>query len=94
VRLFRNDKQPFLGKTNAAAALVASPAVWTWEPAASDVSASDDLGYTYGTYKITANEPGKIIESGNYFRIWKRENRAWKVLFDVTNPIPPEENKN
>ena len=35
---------------------------------------SDDLGYTYGTYQISGDElAAKIIESGNYFRIWKKE---------------------
>ena len=47
--------------------------------AAGDVSVSDDLGYT---------------ESGNYFRIWKKEKGAWKVLFDLTNPVPLETDKN
>ena len=95
VRVYRDGKFPLVGKELSPAVLPASSSVWTWEPAAGDVSVSDDLGYTYGTYKITGNEPTlKIIETGNYVRIWKRESGAWKVLFDLTNPIAPEANKN
>jgi ketosteroid isomerase-like protein len=93
VRVYREGKFPLVGKDLAPAVLPAS--VWTWEPAAGDVSLSDDLGYTYGTYQISGDELGaKVVESGNYFRIWKKEKGDWKVLFDLTNPVPPETNKN
>jgi ketosteroid isomerase-like protein len=89
VRLYRDGKFPLLGQDLAPAVLPSSPDVWTWEPAFADVSISNDLGYTYGTYKIEAGGPmPKTIETGNYFRIWKKEGGAWKVLFDLTNPIP------
>jgi len=95
VRVYRDGKFPLVGQDPALAVLPASSSVWTWEPVAGDVSASDDLGYTYGTYQISGDELGaKIIESGNYFRIWKKEKSAWKVLFDLTNPVPIEPNKN
>src|SRR5258705_3067882 len=95
VRVYRDGKFPSVGQDLAAAVLPASSSVWTWEPAAGDVSVSDDLGYTYGTSQISGDELGaKIIESGNYFRIWKKEKGAWKVLFDLTNPVPIETNKN
>jgi len=91
VRIYREGKFPLIGKDLAPAVLPDSSSVWTWDPAAGDVSASDDLGYTYGTYQISGDELGaKIIESGNYFRIWKKDKGAWKVLFDLTNPVPPE----
>jgi ketosteroid isomerase-like protein len=95
VRVYRDGRSPIVGQDLALAVLPASSSVWTWEPVAGDVSVSDDLGYTYGTYQISGDELGaKIIESGNYFRIWKKEKGAWKVLFDLTNPVPIETNKN
>jgi len=94
VRLYRDEKFPLVGREAAIALLPDGANVWTWEPAAGDVSIADDLGYTYGTYKLTSGGVApKIIESGNYFRIWKKENGVWKVLFDLTNPIPPAANK-
>jgi ketosteroid isomerase-like protein len=95
VRVYRDGKFPLVGQDLAPAVLPASSSVWTWEPAAGDVSVSDDLGYTYGSYQISGDELGaKVIESGNYFRIWKKEKGAWKVLFDLTNPVPLETDKN
>ena len=95
VRVYRDEKVPFVGKGPASAVLPGSSTTWTWEPAAGDVSISDDVGYTYGTYKIASNEPApKVVETGNYLRIWKKDGGAWKVLFDLTNPIPPAANKN
>jgi ketosteroid isomerase-like protein len=90
VHVYRDEKFPFVGQKMALAALPASPNGWTWEPASGDVSISNDLGYTYGTYKIESKEsPRKIIETGNYFRIWRKQGGVWKVLFDLTNPIAP-----
>jgi hypothetical protein len=87
VRVYRDGKAPFVGREGASAALPASPAVWTWAPASGE--ASSDLGYTYGSYNVTDKGPaGKVIEAGNYFRIWKLEDKGWQVLFDLTNPIP------
>lgn len=95
VRIYREGKFPLVGQDLAPAVLPASSNEWTWEPAAGDVSVSDDLGYTYGSYQISSIGPAaKIIESGNYFRIWKKENGVWKILFDLTNPVPPETSKN
>lgn len=91
VRLYREEKFPLVGQDLAPAVLPASPNVWTWEPAFADVSVSNEIGYTYGTYTIESNEsPPKTVEKGNYLRIWKKDGGAWKVLFDLTNPIPPE----
>lgn len=96
VRMFRNDKLPILGKANAVVALLASPTAWTWEPAFADVSRSGDLGYSYGTYKLTKNDAmlkTAQVETGNYFRIWKRQRNAWKVVADLLDPVP-EDKKN
>ena len=96
VRLFRNGKQPIVGKADAVAALPASPTVWTWEPVFADVSHSGDLGYSYGTYKLTINDgtlKTNAVETGNYYRIWEKQLNAWKVVADLLDPVP-EDKKN
>jgi ketosteroid isomerase-like protein len=96
VRMFRNDKQPIVGKADAVAALPASPTVWTWEPVFAAVSHSGDLGYSYGTYKLTSNDATlktNTVETGNYYRIWKKQLNAWKVVADLLNPVT-EDKKN
>lgn len=92
VRVFREGQFPFVGQKASAAALPASPSAWTWDPDFGDVSISDDLGFTYGTYRI-ANQESKIIEAGNYFRIWQKQGDRWLVVADLANPVT-EEKKN
>lgn len=94
VRVFRNDKFPLVGKTAASTALPDGSSVWTWQPALVDVSRSGDLGYTYGTYRITSKDSSqKTLESGNYYRVWKKQAGNWKIVADLTNPVP-EDKKN
>ncbi len=91
IRMFREGKQPIVGKANAVAALGESPDVLTWEPAFADVSWSGDLGYTYGTYRILKKDAAPaVLESGNYFRIWKRGHNKWQVVADLLNPVKDE----
>lgn len=95
VRMFRNDKLPFLGKTTAAAALPPSSTVWTWQPDFGDVSQAGDLGYSYGTYWLRSNDATpKTLETGNYYRIWKKQGNKWKVVADLIDPVAPEPKKN
>lgn len=65
----------------------------TWAPIKAEMSASGDLGYTYGNYVFTSkNKEGKIVTSyGKYTSIWKKQkNGEWKVVVDMgnTNPEP------
>lgn len=89
VRVFRDDKFPLVGMTTASAALPDGSTVWTWQPTLVNVSRSGDLGYTYGTYRITSKDSSeKILESGNYYRVWKKQAGKWKLVADLTNPVP------
>jgi len=95
VRLFRNDHFPFVGKTAAADALAPTTAEWTWTPSFAGVSASGDLGYSYGIYELREKSgAGSVCERGNYARVWKKVDGAWKLVVDVANPLPPETKKN
>lgn len=88
VRVFRENKAPFVGKTLAVSALPDKSTVWIWQPAFADVAQSGDLGYSYGTYWLRSNDAThKTLESGNYYRIWKRQGNTWKVVADLLNPV-------
>jgi ketosteroid isomerase-like protein len=93
VRLFRNDRFPFVGRMAAADALSPLVSAWTWTPSFADVSISGDLGYSYGVYELR-ERTGTVSEKGNYARVWKKVNGAWKLVVDVANPLPPEAKKN
>lgn len=63
----------------------------TWTPVKAEMSASGDLGYTYGNYIYTTkNKEGKlVINYGKYTSIWKKQKDGqWKVVVDVGNSSP------
>ena len=90
VRVLRNQKQPFIGRKAAVAAWKPLSIEWTWTTQFADVSASGDLGYSYGLYEMRDKPTNSVTETGNYMRVWKRVNGAWKLILDLTDPHPPE----
>ena len=60
----------------------------TWTPVGADISASGDLGYTYGTFEFhSKDKDGKpTVEHGKYTSIWKKQkDGSWKVVLDMGN---------
>lgn len=56
-----------------------------WKPDYVDVSASGDLGYTYGKYTYTTTDSiGNVIESeGIFHTVWKRQaDGSWRFVWD------------
>lgn len=61
----------------------------TWEPLYADVSASGEMGYTYGLYTgIYKDEKGvEQTTRGTYVSIWKKDKDGnWKFVLDTGNP--------
>lgn len=61
----------------------------TWVPSYGDVSASGELGYTYGIYTlIFKDETGtEQTRKGTYVSIWKKNTEGkWKFTLDTGNP--------
>ena len=59
-----------------------------WTPLGGGVSASGDLGYTYGTYEFRSrDEDGKLGSTyGKYATIWRKQSDgSWKVVLDMGN---------
>jgi ketosteroid isomerase-like protein len=91
VRLFRNDKMPFVGRKAAVTAMTPLSREWTWTPTFADVSISGDLGYSYGVYELREKAGNRsLVETGNYLRVWRKTNGAWAVVIDVADPLPLE----
>src|SRR5579863_9881524 len=60
----------------------------TWTPVGADISASGDLGYTYGTFEFRSKDKdGKpVVDQGKYTSIWKKQkDGGWKVVLDMGN---------
>src|SRR5271169_4122259 len=63
----------------------------SWTPVGADISASGDLGYTYGNYEFHAKDKdGKpVVQYGKYTSIWKQQkDGSWKVVLDMGNASP------
>lgn len=68
----------------------------TWRAVDVDMSASGDLGYTWGYYYIkTKTAEGRdTTRTGNYYTIWKKQqDSTWKWVLDAGNPAPPQQPK-
>ena len=62
-----------------------------WTPVGADISASGDLGYTYGTYEFHAidKDAKPVVKYGKYTSIWKQQkDGSWKVVLDMGNASP------
>jgi ketosteroid isomerase-like protein len=60
----------------------------TWVPVGADISASGDLGYTYGTYEFRSRDKDSkvVVDHGKYTSIWKKQkDGSWKVVLDMGN---------
>jgi ketosteroid isomerase-like protein len=65
----------------------------TWTPVGADISASGDLGYTYGTFEFRSKDrDGKpVVDHGKYASIWKKQkDGSWKVVLDMGNTSAAE----
>lgn len=62
----------------------------TWQPSSAQVSASGDLGYSYGIYNLQLQD---TTLQGTYVSIWKKQKDGkWKFILDTGNPgIKPKE---
>jgi len=87
-RLYLPDHLPYIGLEAAMAYLEQGKGTTevSYHPVSGDVSRSGDLGYTHGTYE--KKDTDKITEHGNYLRIWQKQSNTWRIVLDVTNPVP------
>jgi ketosteroid isomerase-like protein len=56
-----------------------------WTPDFVDVSASGDIGYTYGTYTFTITDSTGSAKTGKgiFHTVWKRqEDGSWRYVWD------------
>ncbi len=89
IHFLRNGSFPVIGNNGASAALASKTGKLSWQPAKSEVSASGDMGFTYGTYEYRESSAGAATETGFYMRVWKKQaNGRWKVVLDIFNEAP------
>lgn len=85
-RLLRENVAPAVGKNAALNLVSARLGTLSWQVTMADISASGDLGYTYGIFEFKSGSAAP--EQGSYVRVWKKQNGKWKVVLDVLSPDP------
>jgi ketosteroid isomerase-like protein len=63
----------------------------SWTPDSAVVSASGDLGYTYGTNRITAPDSAGALHTveGRYVTVWRKgSDGRWRCSADISNDGP------
>lgn len=88
--LLRPNRQPVVGREKILE-MFSQPDtsfILTWEPSFAEVSKSGDLGYTYGTFRVSMDSPEgiKVSREGTYVTIWKKNDKGeWKFVLDTGN---------
>lgn len=84
--LLRENSMPIVGKpaiTKLFEKANAEGINFTWEPLDGEISASGELGFTYGIFTIKKDT---VMEQGTYISVWKKdESGKWKYILDSGN---------
>ena len=84
--LLRENSMPIVGKASIKKLFEnasANGVEFSWQPLNGDISASGELGYTYGIYQLKKDT---TPESGTYVSIWKKDSSGkWKYVLDTGN---------
>ena len=83
--MMRDNSMPIIGAhaINYITSINDSSIELTWEPRGADMSASGDLGYTYGVYEL---KDSNNVQKGTYVTIWKKQaDGKWKFVLDSGN---------
>jgi uncharacterized protein (TIGR02246 family) len=72
----------------------------SWKVSKVEVARSGELGYLYGTYQLTINDPkggAALHDTGKLVEVWKKQaDGQWKCVVDTYNsdlPAAAEERK-
>ena len=62
-----------------------------WQATSAEVAASGDMGYTIGTFELTAEHDGTVmLTEGKYVTVWQKQaDGSWKVQIDCFNSNGP-----
>jgi len=87
--LLRPASMPIIGKDSVAAAMALvndDLFTLTWKPIRARIAASGELGYTFGTYRISYKDGLYPDSEGTYVTIWEKNGEGeWRFLLDTGN---------
>jgi|WetSurMetagenome_2_1015567.scaffolds.fasta_scaffold27300_3 ketosteroid isomerase-like protein len=80
VKFYRNTYLPITGKKSVEKFINTGNEYYKWTVGGSNISDTDDLGYTYGLGEIISPSDSKKF---SYLHIWKKQNNNWKIILDL-----------
>jgi len=88
-----NGAAPLIGRVAIAKSANWSPQAYqlTWTPTAAVMSASGDMGYTWGHFEGHSKDANgsPVTTTGRYMTIWRKgPDGAWKVVLDAGSNEP------
>jgi ketosteroid isomerase-like protein len=86
VRWSREGALPLSGLVDVMVVLDGMTGTATWFPQGSGLSASEDLGYTYGIVAHRA-APEVPADSSVYLHVWRHTQIGWHLMLSVENPL-------
>jgi ketosteroid isomerase-like protein len=87
VRLYREEKLPFIGKKSALDEIQKEQAnIKSGRISDEKCDGEADFKYCYGIMELTKKD--KSVEKGNLMRIWKFRNSSWQILLEIYSPLP------
>lgn len=88
IRLYREDKLPFIGKKEAMRAISSEKGHLILSKRSSFFG-SADISYTVNTYSRKID--GKVVEKGNFMQIWKLKGGRWRIVLDIFKAVPEKQ---
>ena len=92
IRLYREGSLPFLGREAARTQMDSLPGNLHFVQQGNRLSASRDLGYTYGIaqrFDVGDDKAGLAADSLVYLHVWRQNaDRSWRLSLAVLNPLP------
>ena len=86
-RLLRNGRYPLVGKRDIERFLPTQSPI-RWDPFSAGIAHSGDLAFTYGKWSQVSHGSGSTVGGeGYYLRVWKPDDRKWKVVAEVLKPV-------
>ncbi len=93
-----HNAEPIFGRKKIYEIMLQGPKVaLTWQPQQAEISASGDMGYTWGNYQAKWKDEDGQEQTGHgkYLNVWKKQAGGnWKVIVDMGNHSPPPESSN
>ncbi len=90
LRAYRYGQLPLPGRSAADSDQAARHESMEWNPVGGGVAVSGDLGYTYGTGRMTRDGMEGGLRTVSYSRIWRRDPAGtWRIVLEAVLPQPP-----